>query len=221
MIRQKSPLLRVFPKKISTERSLFTAGFYLWNFSFSALFRGESALFRDFQVTNSTESEQKHFWIRADQCWMSLRRQPGKAFAKKFDWGVNTDRLGDQILVSSRYHESLLREQRHPNLHLCNRNFCILAVNSEKERRNALNWMFFKVLNCNENLKSPLQCYNGVWRKSMYSTLASYSSWNFKIVLNIPFCGKLFHFNDISTSCLDVEKPRFLLNWYSIKTQCI
>ena len=43
----------------------------------SALFRAESALFRDFQVMNSAETDLKVFWIRADQPWMSLRRQPG------------------------------------------------------------------------------------------------------------------------------------------------
>ena len=58
--------------------------FLLWKFPVSelvqrksALFSSESALFRDFQVMNSTETDLKVFWIRADQRWMSLRRQPG------------------------------------------------------------------------------------------------------------------------------------------------
>ena len=51
--------------------------FLLWKFPFSALFRAESALFRDFQVMNGAETDLKVFWIRADQRWMSLRRQPG------------------------------------------------------------------------------------------------------------------------------------------------
>ena len=48
--------------------------------AFSALIhwlRAESALFRDFHVMNSAETELKFFSIRADQCWISLRSQPG------------------------------------------------------------------------------------------------------------------------------------------------
>ena len=45
--------------------------------SWSALIFSESAMFRDFQVMNSAETDLKVFWIRADQRWMSLRPQPG------------------------------------------------------------------------------------------------------------------------------------------------
>ena len=34
-------------------------------------------LSKNFQVMNSAETDLKVFWIRADQRWMSLRRQPG------------------------------------------------------------------------------------------------------------------------------------------------
>ena len=59
-----------------------SADFELWKFPFSALFRAESALFRDFQVMNSAETDLKVFWIRTDQRWMSLRRQPGQSITK-------------------------------------------------------------------------------------------------------------------------------------------
>ena len=59
------------------EQRCFSADFELRKFPFSALFRAESALFRDFQVMNSAETDLKVFWIRADQRWMSLRRQLG------------------------------------------------------------------------------------------------------------------------------------------------
>ena len=48
----------------------FNADFLVWNLGFSALFR-------DFQVLNSVESEFKPFWIRADQRWFVLGLQPG------------------------------------------------------------------------------------------------------------------------------------------------
>ena len=51
----------------------FSADFGLWNLGFSALFI-------DFQVLNSAETDLKFLWIRADQRWVSLRRQPGIVF---------------------------------------------------------------------------------------------------------------------------------------------
>ena len=67
-------------KKSAPETPLcFSDDSELWNFSFSVLFRAESAMFRDFQVMNSAETDLKLFWIRADQRWMSLRCQLEKA----------------------------------------------------------------------------------------------------------------------------------------------
>ena len=71
------------PEIISAEQrsfrvlTFFQRWFYTWKFSFSALFRAESALFKIFQVMNSAQTNLRLFWIRADQGWMSLRRQPG------------------------------------------------------------------------------------------------------------------------------------------------
>ena len=55
-------------ERISSESVLFSANSWVWKFSFSALFR-------DFQVMNSAKTGLKLFWIRADQRWMSPRRQ--------------------------------------------------------------------------------------------------------------------------------------------------
>ena len=69
----------------------FSTDFELWNLGFLALFKAESALFIDFQVLNSAETDLKFFWIRADQCWMSLRRQPGIVWlhaSQKLDHGI-------------------------------------------------------------------------------------------------------------------------------------
>ena len=68
-----------FALKISIFKAVsekISAVFELWNLGFSALFRAESALLIDFQVMNSAEADLKFFWIRADQRWLSLRRQP-------------------------------------------------------------------------------------------------------------------------------------------------
>ena len=45
--------------------------------AFSSESFGFSALFRDFEIMNSTGSELKHFWIRVDQPWLPVRSQPG------------------------------------------------------------------------------------------------------------------------------------------------
>ena len=55
----------------------FSAEFERWNLGFSALFRAESGLLRDFQVMNSAESGLRLSWIRADQRWFALGLQPG------------------------------------------------------------------------------------------------------------------------------------------------
>ena len=52
----------------------------------ASLFQRQSALFRDFQVMNSAETDLKLFWIRADQRWMSLRRQPGCLSQISIEW---------------------------------------------------------------------------------------------------------------------------------------
>ena len=61
----------LFQKKSALKKRCFSADSYLWNFSFSALFRAEPALFRDFKVMSSAETNLKLFWIRADQLWKS------------------------------------------------------------------------------------------------------------------------------------------------------
>ena len=76
-IRQKSALFRENQRR----NNYLQFWFLTKKISFSALFpffRAESALFRDFQVSNIAESKVKHFWIRADQRWMSLRRHTVK-----------------------------------------------------------------------------------------------------------------------------------------------
>ena len=83
-IRQKSALFRAVSEEIDAVQlwiravsEKMSAEAALWKFSFSALLRAESALIRDFQIMNNSETDQRLFWIRADQRWMSLRRQPG------------------------------------------------------------------------------------------------------------------------------------------------
>ena len=45
---------------------------------------------RDYQVMNNAESELKHFWITADQRWLSLRRQPGILLVHNKILAINT-----------------------------------------------------------------------------------------------------------------------------------
>ena len=66
-IRKKSALFGAFSEKkisalserIRAETTLFSADFWLWKFTFSALFRA-------FQVMNSAESKLKHIWFKVD-----------------------------------------------------------------------------------------------------------------------------------------------------------
>ena len=72
-VSEKISAVHLWISSVSEKISAISARY----FPFSALFRAESALFRDFQVINSAETDLKVFWIRADQRWLSLRRQPG------------------------------------------------------------------------------------------------------------------------------------------------
>ena len=69
----KSALFSASSEEASAETALFSADSQLWKHSLPALFR-------DFQVMNSQESEKKYFGIGVIQRLISLRRQHGYRF---------------------------------------------------------------------------------------------------------------------------------------------
>ena len=62
---------------------------------------------------NSAETDLKVFWIRADQRWMSLRRQPGKSCLKKNQYykeknfSIRVQRFATKVekVLEVRYHD--------------------------------------------------------------------------------------------------------------------